>query len=164
MTNHEPVGEFVITLEPIEDVVERRYRLRVVVYRTLNEMRGAGRKYHPKAGPHLNDAGGCFQIAPGVRAGRAYLGTMRLARELLNPWVVMHEAVHVGVALAFAECNRKRVENGLKAQPISLDPYLGGGWADREELIAYGAHGFGYGILAELGLINHEPDQTGDTE
>lgn len=79
----------------------------------------------------------------------------------MTPWTVMHEAVHVGVALAFTECNRGRVRNGLSPEPLRLEPYLAGGWAHREELIAYGAHAFGFGILTELGLIDQPTDQTG---
>lgn len=141
--------KFEISIEPIEDLTDRSYRLCVTVHPTLAEMRRAARKAHPEAAEHLVDAGGCFRIAPGVKAGRTFLGTMRLAEECLTPWVVMHEAVHAGVALAFSECNR-----GYGTQPFLLDPYLGGGWADREELIAYGAHAFAFGIMAELGLIN----------
>lgn len=158
MTKQEPTREFLIAIDPIEDLTDRAYRLRVVVYPTLGEMRRSARKRHPAAAEHLADAGGCFQIASGVQKGGRHLGTMRLAEEALYPWVVMHEAVHAGVALAFSECNRD-AESGAHAYPISLDPYLAGGYAQREELIAYAAHAFGFGILTELGLIDQPTEE-----
>lgn len=156
--------QFDITIEPIEDLTERPYRLHVVVYSSVAKMRQAARFSHPEASEHLDDAGGVFQIAPGVAVGGTLLGVMRLAEELLNAWVVMHEAVHAGVALAFSECNRGR--SPLAPQPIALEPYLAGGWAHREELIAYGAHAFAFGIMAELGLIDQptEEDARADSQ
>lgn len=145
---------FDIAIEPIEDLTDRSYRLHVALYPTLDEMRAAARRRHPEAAEHLADAGGCFQLAERVKAGGTHLGTMRLAEECLTPWVVMHEAVHAGVALAFSECNRGR----RNPQPIALEPYLAGGWAAREELIAYGAHAFAFGIMAELDLLDYPID------
>ena len=149
---------FVISIDPIEELTEREFHLTVAVYPELDAMRRAARRYHPEAGEHLDDAGACFQIAKAVAGGSNRLGIMRLSGDLLNPWVIMHEAVHAGVALAFAECNRTR-GGRLPAQPITLDPYLAGGWAHREELIAYGAHAFAFGIMAELGLIDHPTEE-----
>lgn len=149
---------FGIGIEPIEGVTDRRYHLTVAVYDTLDEMRRAAARYDREHRDGLADAGACFQIAGRVQNGGNRLGIMRLAEECLTPWVVIHEAVHVGVALAFAEHNRGRT----KRQPpqwLHLDPYLGGGWAEREELIAYGSHSFAFGLLAELGLIDAPTDQ-----
>lgn len=109
----------------------KRY-IRVIVHDTTAELQAAALHYRPFT--NWADVAGCFHPAPhrerenngGKWVGITpphWAGVMRLSRETLNSEIVVHECVHVAVA--------------IYRMDIKPNIILGYECRDREEMLAY---------------------------
>ncbi len=130
----------------------RRFELDVVVHANVRAMRKAAHRHDPDMVGDLAGAAACFQIAryPHPR-GYSYLGVARFAVEHVNALVVLHEAVHAGVALALKLANYDNAAG--HPQRLVLAPHSDGLVASiNEERIAYASSELALALLVALGL------------
>ncbi|QEA10850.1 hypothetical protein [Mycobacterium phage Weirdo19] len=131
----------------------RSWELDVVVHANVRAMRAAARRHDGQA----SMAGGtlaCFQIARRPhRRGYGYLGVVRFAAEHIEAQIVIHEAVHAGVALAL-----KLAPSAPNAERMVLAPHADGpAPVDNEERIAYATTELALALLVTLGLGDDTP-------
>jgi hypothetical protein len=97
------------------------YWFRVKAYSDTTAMQTAAANWHGHSPNSWADVQGCLHT--NLNPDSRYLGLMRLADEHMSPELVIHESVHVAVALARKHCGG------------ALD--LGDACSVREELVAH---------------------------
>lgn len=116
--------------------------IEVVIYDTTTTMQGAMIRYGLPA--HLaRNSGGGFGYR-NSKPYRGYLGIMRLALDTHLPSVIIHECTHVAVRAAKWHYGVDELRLNEAKQ------------AEREEVVAYYAQAFGWGLLDEarrMGVI-----------